>query len=117
MGRYWTLGLLLLAATLLVGCRQREPLEKVPPASKPAQTEPAATTIPTDGASEEGQLMALAKSEDEARQLAKLYGIELISYSYGVAVFHTEEDPDVVIRRGIENGWPELSRNDTVYAF
>lgn len=84
---------------------------------------PAATPAPTLAAKEEPaasagrELIALAESEEEAEDIAAQYGIELISFSYGVAVFHTEEDPESVIARGEENGWPSLSLNGESSAY
>ena len=57
------------------------------------------------------ELLMLADSRGEAERVATLYGIELVEYSYGVATFHTEENPQTVINRGIENGWPRLDLN------
>lgn len=65
----------------------------------------------------EGQLITLAESLEEAEQIAALYGIELLSFSDGVALFFTQEDTIEVIERGKANGWPELSENRIVYAF
>jgi hypothetical protein len=59
-------------------------------------------------------LTAMVDSEDEAKEIAGLYGITLVSYEYGIATFYTEEDPEQVIQRGIENGYPELEINYTV---
>ncbi len=61
---------------------------------------------------EEGrELIASCKDEKEAQDIANKYGIEFVDYSWGVAVFHTEEDPVSVINRGKKNGWPVLSIN------
>lgn len=57
------------------------------------------------------ELMCLAENRAEAQNIADTYEIELVSFAYGVAVFHTEETPADVIRRGHENGWKELSVN------
>ena len=57
------------------------------------------------------ELLMLADTREEAEETATLYGIELVSYQYGVATFHTEENPQTVISRGIENGWPRLDLN------
>lgn len=57
------------------------------------------------------ELMCLAGSEEQANEIAELYGIELVSFSSPVAVFHTEDDPYKVIERGKTEGWPELSVN------
>ena len=57
------------------------------------------------------QLMALVDSEEEAQELAELYGVDFMNYSYGVAMFSTEEEPDEVIKRGVENGWKPLGED------
>lgn len=59
----------------------------------------------------EDQLMALTDTEEQAQEIAELYGITLVSYEKGVAVYHTEEDPLEVIARGQEKGYPTLSPN------
>ena len=67
---------------------------------------------------EEGrELIASCKDEKEAQDIADKYGIEFVDYSWGVAVFHTEEDPVSVINRGKKNGWPVLSVNGRGEAF
>ena len=57
------------------------------------------------------ELVGLFDSKKEAREAAELYGIELESYEYGVAVFICEGDPEALIEEGKKNGWPELSLN------
>lgn len=57
------------------------------------------------------ELMCLAKTREEAEAVAECYGIELVDFEHGVAVFHTEENPYEVIRRGKDNGWTLLSAN------
>ncbi len=57
------------------------------------------------------ELMAPAASREEAEEIAALYGVELVDYEHGYALFHTEEDPSAVRERGRENGWPELEIN------
>lgn len=59
----------------------------------------------------QNQLMALVETEDEAQEIAKQYGIELVSFSEGVATYKTEEDPNEVITRGEENGYPPIYIN------
>lgn len=56
-------------------------------------------------------LMATVATEEEAKEIADLYGISLVSVEYGVAVYQTEEDPMKVITRGQENDYPQLSLN------
>ena len=63
------------------------------------------------------ELAASAKDEEEALEIAGIYGIELVEYSLGVAVFHTEEDPLTVINRGKGKDWPVLSINSRGTAF
>ena len=63
------------------------------------------------------ELLCLADSLDEAENTAEIYGIELVRFGNGIAVFHTDENPGDVIQRGIENGWPQLSLNNIQYAF
>lgn len=59
----------------------------------------------------ENPLMALVDTQEEAQEIAELYGITLVSYENGVAVYQTDEDPFQVIARGDENGYPQLSIN------
>ena len=78
------------------------------------QTTPvSASPAPAASAGElaEGQeLFCLAESREKAEELASLYEIEFVDYAHGVATFHAE-DPQAVIARGEQNGWPELSLN------
>lgn len=47
------------------------------------------------------QFLALTDTREEAELIAEDYGITLVSFSYGVAVFHTDEtDLGAVISRG-----------------
>ncbi len=82
---------------------------------------PAATLYvdgnPAAAPAEGKELTALVETEEEAKAIAEQYGIELVEFSYGVATFHTEEDPKDVIARGEENGWPSLSLNRKVGAY
>lgn len=59
----------------------------------------------------EDQLMALADTEEMAREIADQYGIELRSFANGIAVYRTEEDLFEVMERGRANGYAELSIN------
>lgn len=59
----------------------------------------------------EEQLMALVETEEEAESIAEQYGIELTSFSEGVASYKTEENPADVIARGQDNGYPPLFMN------
>lgn len=74
--------------------------------------------LPADSVElEEGlsELVALVDSQVEATEIARLYDIELRSYSYGVAVYTTDKDPAEVIRMGEEEGYPTLEINQTYY--
>ena len=78
---------------------------------------PAPTYEPTSPPYPEGEeLLALAESREEAEEIAALYGIDLVSFSHGVATFHTEEDPSAVVARGIQESWPLIEVNYTVTA-
>lgn len=118
MSRYLAVGLLLLlAAGTFAGCRKHTPREgaQTVPAGTLGQ-ETSAQTLPC-AVDPQGQLMASAQTQEEAQSIADLYGITLVDWGYGVARFYTDEDPQLVIRRGQENGWPELCLNRTVRAF
>ena len=57
------------------------------------------------------ELCCTCETEEEAVEIAELYGIELVSWNNKVAVFHTEEDPRDVIRYGQEHDLPLLELN------
>ena len=57
------------------------------------------------------ELLCLVDSQEEAEAIARQYGIELVEFSYGVATFHTEDDPNSVIELGKQLGYTELSLN------
>lgn len=108
--------LLILVILLLCGCGRKEPVRIKPaPDLTPSQTVPGHTKSDPDAVSPTGQLLCRAESLEEAESLAELYGITLVSFNDGLAVFYTEEDPRDVIQRGRDNGWPELSRNVVRY--
>ena len=79
----------------------------------PAETEKPRFSEYADGE----ELFGAAGSEEEAKKIAELYGIELVSFSQGIATFHTEEDPSTVVKRGKDNGWPliEVNRLNQAY--
>ncbi len=103
-----------LTALLLSGCAGQAkpvPTETVAVATQPPAPAPSAPeTIETVGAAEP-QLMALTDTRAAAEDIARQYGITLVSWQDGLALFFTEEDPEAVVRRGAKNGWPELSVN------
>ena len=110
--------LLISVALALSACSGHDP---EPTKTKPApdighvQTQPKKTRQDPDAVCPTGQLLCSVESREEAETLAECYGITLVSYSNGLAVFYTEEDPRDVIQRGRDNGWPELSRNVVRY--
>jgi len=63
------------------------------------------------------ELVGLFVKEQAAKECAELYGIELESYSYDVAVFMCESDPLELIAKGKKKGWPQLSLNHIYQAF
>ena len=68
--------------------------------------------VPENQKIAEGQeLYCLSDSLEEAQRIAQDYGIELVSFGDGVAVFHTEDDPEEVIKLGKNKGYTELSLN------
>ena len=91
----------------------------------PQQTDVSSPEEPWNGVSGTGigdyakgkELFTLTETEEEARRIAELYGIELVSFEYGVAAFHTEEDPAEVVERGRENGWPPIEINHTMQIY
>lgn len=66
-------------------------------------------------ADEAPTLTALADTLDEAQEIADLYGIELESYSYGVATYRTDKDISELINLGMENDYPTLAPNTKNY--
>ena len=66
-------------------------------------------TMPAEIA--EQPLMALARTREEAQEVAELYEIELYSFEEGVAVYATDRDPYDVIVEGDKKGYPPLSVN------
>lgn len=90
---------------------------KAPALPPDATSEPAWETEYLPELPETEKLLCLVESEQEAREIAALYGITFVRCIEGVATFDTDEDPRAVIRRGKENDWPELSTNDILHAF
>ena len=97
--------LLLLFA--LAGCGKSAAIR---PANTPVPSgaEPSVTAPEYEGGRE---LFTLAKTREEAQAIADQYGIELVEFGDGVAVFHTQEDPYAVVQRGAENGWTPIEVN------
>ena len=62
---------------------------------------------------EKGNIIATASSKAEAKEIARLYGMELIQWSGHVALYYSEKDPAELQRLGEENGWPTVEKNET----
>ena len=62
------------------------------------------------------ELLCLCDTEDEAKEIAEMYGIELVEFSYGVATFHAENPKDV-ISMGEEKGFPPLELNGMMHTY
>lgn len=60
---------------------------------------------------EEGVLLAIVTSQEEAEEIASLYGITLVSVNESLAIYSTEQDILELIRLGRENGWPPVEPN------
>ena len=57
------------------------------------------------------ELLCIADNREEAEETARLYGIELVEYNAGIAIFHTEEDPYSIVDMGIKKGYKRLDVN------
>lgn len=105
------LGFMLLSTMGLSGCGNREYAQMTPDSttSAPLYETPAEFTPTEDENSP--QLTALADSLEEAQEIADLYGIELDSYSYGVAAYSTDKDISELLLLGEKNNYPTLAPN------
>ena len=76
-------------------------------------------SIEAESSSEEGkkeiEMIALAEDQEEAEKIAELYGIELSSFSEGVAVYTTDKDPQDLKETGDINGYPTLTVNNAYH--
>ena len=106
MHKYFLFLLLPLMLAALCACRREVPLPSKP---EPSITSPTGETSPLYD--QDAPLIGAAETREEAEKIAALYGITLVDFSHGAALYHTDEDPREVIRRGRENGWPELTLN------
>lgn len=105
--------ILILSALLLLfcGCEKRSPLEMKEQHPEVSKTEAKPEIPDPDAVDPNAQLLCITQSREEAEEIAALYGITLVEYEEGVALFYTEEAPQDVVRKGLDNGWPELSLN------
>ena len=103
-----------LAAMLLILCTACTGGNGDPSVSPEASPSPGARIEHAEQPTEGEELMALTETREEAEAIAAQYGIELVSWELNVAVFHTDEDPDEVISRGVKNHWPPLEINAVI---
>lgn len=61
------------------------------------------------------ELTALVSSQEEAEKTAELYGIDLVSYSSGIAVYSTDKNLGDLNALGQKNGYPRLSLNQEMH--
>lgn len=124
---------ILVLAVVIVGCRKNDkPLTSLVDDTKEPMdnsiTMPATesedvaveSSIGSGNATEDEQgeyvpneLVAMAESESEAKEIGAMYGLTLKNYSYGVAVYYVEDGAnlDKIIQDGIDKGYPELYKN------
>ena len=76
-----------------------------------------ATYLETGQAGGMIQMIALAETREEAEEIAVLYGITLIDYSYNVATYETEKDPRQLMKMGKEKGYPAIEINHQMSLF
>ena len=118
------IGLIVISVAGLSGCgRERELVEMTERQSGSTEREKMELSLPerevlssVGGDSDEEsdgstKLTALVDDLEEAEEIADLYGIELDSYSYGVAVYVTDRDVQELISLGEENDYPTLAPN------
>lgn len=63
-------------------------------------------------AAEKGNVIASVGSKAEAKEIARLYGMEFINWSGHVALYYSETDIAELQRIGEENGWPLVEKNE-----
>lgn len=98
-----------LAGSLLVACNgSREVDENSVQQMMPQFTE---SENSTEDGKKELELIALAENQEEAEKIAELYGIELSSFSEGVAVFTTDKALEELKELEDINGYPTLTVN------
>ena len=56
-------------------------------------------------------LLAEAETEEEAMEIAELYGISLVKFRGNVAVYETDKDIEELIEMGKKNNYPTLEIN------
>ncbi len=89
--------------SFLFGCSDNKEAMELAPAAAIGNS----SFDPVKGA----ELYCLADSQDQAKEIADMYEIELVDFAYGVATFHTDEPVSSVLDRGEAKGYPKLSVN------
>lgn len=113
------LGFVLLSAIGLGGCGKDRELtrvtadETIPQLQnlEPADDDDSHADFKEDDAPAAAELVALADTLEEAEEIAELYGIELSTYSYGVATYTTDKNTAELMELGEKNGYPALTPN------
>lgn len=112
-------GLVLLSVAGLCGCGRNRELTRMSTnddLSSLQKLDPTGVDdLPVDSAGTDNsattELVALADTREEAEEIAELYGIELSTYSYGVATYTTDKNLQELIDLGVENDYPTLTPN------
>jgi hypothetical protein len=91
---------------------EKEPTEEKEPAENVSEDLPVSNDEIVPGE----ELLCLCDTEEDAEEIADMYGIELVKFSYGVATFHAE-NPKEVISLGQEKGYPALELNGVMHVF
>ena len=101
-----------IVSAILVACNDRRKMDESSIQKIPQFIE---TENSYEVEKKETELIALAEDQAEAEKTAKLYGIELISFSDGIAVYTTDKDPQELMELGDNNGYPTLTVNSNHY--
>ena len=110
-------GLVLLSVTGLCGCGREltrmTPDDNLPSIQKLQPVNEDGSSVDSTGNNDSAltELVALAETREEAEQIAELYGIELSTYSYGVATYITDKNLKELMKLGEENDYPTLTPN------
>lgn len=92
-----------------------EPVKQAEPIGSDSPRGSVSSDTSTGETDEATELIAVVDSQEEAEEIAELYGISLSSYAFHVAIYTTDRDASEVIAEGEEKGYPTLSRNEENY--
>ncbi len=97
---------------------QEETVDEKEPAEEKEPADDATADLPVlnDEIVPGEELLCLCDTEEDAKEIADIYGIELVNFSYGVATFHAE-NPREIIELGQEKGYPALELNGEMHIF